>query len=379
MKKYFKYILMALVAVIFIGTFVFLYIKSQPQPEVYDEFTLQRMDIRKTTVVTGKIEPHNEVNVKPQISGIITEILKEAGETVQEGEVIAKVKVIPDMGSLSAAQSRLRLAEINRKQAQTDYDREKTLFDKGLVAADEYDKIAQALRQAREEVDAAQDNLEVVRDGVSKSNASASSTLIRSTITGLILDIPVKVGNSVILANTFNDGTTIATVANMNDLIFRGNIDETEVGRLSTGMTMKITIGALQDLKFDARLEYIAPKATDQNGANQFEIKAAVNLPSNATNIRSGYSANAEIVLAEAKNVLAVQESAIEFDGDDTYVYVIKGEGDKQTYERRKVQTGISDGINIEIRSGVKPNERIRGPKMIATEKAEPMAKHGKH
>lgn len=379
MKKYFKYILMALVAVIFIGTFVFLYIKSQPQPEVYDEFTLQRMDIRKTTVVTGKIEPRNEVNVKPQISGIITEILKEAGETVQEGEVIAKVKVIPDMGSLSAAQSRLRLAEINRKQAQTDYDREKKLFDKGLVAADEYDKIAQALRQAREEVDAAQDNLEVVRDGVSKSNASASSTLIRSTITGLILDIPVKVGNSVILANTFNDGTTIATVANMNDLIFRGNIDETEVGRLSTGMTMKITIGALQDLKFDARLEYIAPKATDQNGANQFEIKAAVNLPSNATNIRSGYSANAEIVLAEAKNVLAVQESAIEFDGDDTYVYVIKGEGDKQTYERRKVQTGISDGINIEIRSGVKPNERIRGPKMIATEKAEPMAKHGKH
>lgn len=378
MKKYFKYILMALVAVIFIGTFVFLYIKSQPQPEVYDEFTLQRMDIRKTTVVTGKIEPRNEVNVKPQISGIITEILKEAGETVQEGEVIAKVKVIPDMGLLSAAQSRLRLAEINRKQAQTDYDREKTLFDKGLVAADEYDKIAQALRQAREEVDAAQDNLEVVRDGVSKSNASASSTLIRSTITGLILDIPVKVGNSVILANTFNDGTTIATVANMNDLIFRGNIDETEVGRLSTGMTMKITIGALQDLKFDARLEYIAPKATDQNGANQFEIKAAVNLPSNATNIRSGYSANAEIVLAEAKNVLAVQESAIEFDGDDTYVYVIKGEGDKQTYERRKVQTGISDGINIEIRSGVKPNERIRGPKMLATEKAEPMAKHGK-
>lgn len=378
MKKYFKYILMALVAVIFIGTFVFLYIKSQPQPEVYDEFTLQRMDIRKTTVVTGKIEPRNEVNVKPQISGIITEILKEAGETVQEGEVIAKVKVIPDMGSLSAAQSRLRLAEINRKQAQTDYDREKALFDKGLVAADEYDKIAQALRQAREEVDAAQDNLEVVRDGVSKSNASASSTLIRSTITGLILDIPVKVGNSVILANTFNDGTTIATVANMNDLIFRGNIDETEVGRLSTGMTMKITIGALQDLKFDARLEYIAPKATDQNGANQFEIKAAVNLPSNATNIRSGYSANAEIVLAEAKNVLAVQESAIEFDGDDTYVYVIKGEGDKQTYERRKVQTGISDGINIEIRSGVKPNERIRGPKMLATEKAEPMAKHGK-
>lgn len=370
---------MALVAIIFVGTFVFLYIKSQPQPVAYDEFMPKRMDIRKTTVVTGKIEPRNEVNVKPQISGIITELLKEAGDVVQEGEVIAKVKVIPDMGQLSAAQARVRLAEINERQARTDYEREKILYDKGLVSADEYDKIAQAWRQTKEEVSASTDNLEVVRDGVSRSNASASSTLIRSTITGLILDIPVKVGNSVILANTFNDGTTIATVANMNDLIFRGNIDETEVGRLVPGMTMKITIGALQDLSFDARLEYISPKATDQNGANQFEIKAAVNLPSNATNIRSGYSANAEIVLAEAKNVLAVQESAIEFDGDDTYVYVIKGEGDKQTYERRKVQTGISDGINIEIRSGVKPNERIRGPKMIATEKAEPMAKHGKH
>lgn len=370
MKRYFKYIMMALAAVVFIGTFVFLYIKSQPKPVEYNEFEPKLMDIRKTTVVTGKIEPRNEVNVKPQISGIITEILKEAGQKVEAGEVIAKVKVIPDMSSLSAAQARVRLAGINERQARTDFEREKTLFDKGLVSADEYDKIAQALRQAREESAAAQDNLEVVRDGVSKSNASASSTLIRSTITGLILDIPVKVGNSVILANTFNDGTTIATVANMNDLIFRGNIDETEVGRLSAGMNMKITIGALQDLKFDARLEYISPKATEQNGANQFEIKAAVNLPSSSANIRSGYSANAEIVLAEAKNVLAVPESAIEFEGNDTYVYVIKGEGDKQTYERRKVQTGISDGINIEIRSGVKQNERVRGPKkMVADDK----------
>ncbi|MCI7424895.1 MAG: efflux RND transporter periplasmic adaptor subunit [Prevotella sp.] len=364
MKKYIKYILMALVAVIFIGTFVFLFIKSQPQPEVYDEFTLQRMNIRKTTVVTGKIEPRNEVNVKPQISGIITEILKEAGETVQQGEVIAKVKVIPDMGSLSAAQSRLRLAEINRKQAQTDYDREKALFDKGLVAADEYDKIAQALRQSREEVDAAQDNLEVVRDGVSKSNASASSTLIRSTITGLILDIPVKVGNSVILANTFNDGTTIATVANMNDLIFRGNIDETEVGSLVEGMDMKITIGALQNLHFQASLEYISPKAVGNNGANQFEVKAAVKAVK-GNKIRAGYSANAEIELSRAKNVLSVPESAIEFDGDKTYVYVKTNNGKKAVYERRAVKTGLSDGVDIEIKSGLTRKDVVRGPEKV--------------
>ena len=359
---------MALVAIIFVGTFVFLYIKSQPKPVEYNEFEPKQMDIRKTTVVTGKIEPRNEVNVKPQISGIITEILKEAGQKVEAGEVIAKVKVIPDMSSLSAAQARVRLAGINERQARTDFEREKTLFDKGLVSADEYDKIAQALRQAREESAAAQDNLEVVRDGVSKTNASASSTLIRSTVTGLILDIPVKVGNSVILANTFNDGTTIATVANMNDLIFRGNIDETEVGRLTTGMTMKITIGALQDLKFDARLEYISPKATDQNGANQFEIKAAVNLPTSSEQIRSGYSANAEIVLAEARGVLSVPESAIEFSGNDTFVYVVKGSGKEKTYERRKVTTGLSDGINIEIRSGLKKGETVRGPKKVAGE-----------
>ena len=368
MKRYFKYIMMALAAVVFIGTFVFLYIKSQPKPVEYNEFEPKQMDIRKTTVVTGKIEPRNEVNVKPQISGIITEILKEAGQKVEAGEVIAKVKVIPDMSSLSAAQARVRLAGINERQARTDFEREKALFDKGLVSADEYDKIAQALRQAREESAAAQDNLEVVRDGVSKTNASASSTLIRSTVTGLILDIPVKVGNSVILANTFNDGTTIATVANMNDLIFRGNIDETEVERLTTGMTMKITIGALQDLKFDARLEYISPKATDQNGANQFEIKAAVNLPTSSEQIRSGYSANAEIVLAEARGVLSVPESAIEFSGNDTFVYVVKGNGKEKTYERRKVTTGLSDGINIEIRSGLKKGETVRGPKKVAGE-----------
>jgi len=368
MKRYFKYIMMALAAVVFIGTFVFLYIKSQPKPVEYNEFEPKQMDIRKTTVVTGKIEPRNEVNVKPQISGIITEILKEAGQKVEAGEVIAKVKVIPDMSSLSAAQARVRLAGINERQARTDFEREKALFDKGLVSADEYDKIAQALRQAREESAAAQDNLEVVRDGVSKTNASASSTLIRSTVTGLILDIPVKVGNSVILANTFNDGTTIATVANMNDLIFRGNIDETEVGRLTTGMTMKITIGALQDLKFDARLEYISPKATDQNGANQFEIKAAVNLPTSSEQIRSGYSANAEIVLAEARGVLSVPESAIEFSGNDTFVYVVKGSGKEKTYERHKVTTGLSDGINIEIRSGLKKGETVRGPKKVAGE-----------
>lgn len=364
MKKYLKVIIAALVVLVFIGTFVFLYQKSKPQPVVYDEFTPKVADISKTTVITGSIEPRDEVEVKPQISGIITEIYKEAGEMVKSGEVIAKVKVIPDMGQLSSAESRVRLAEINLKQAKVNFDREKQLYDKQLVSAEEYDNVRQTLDQAREEKTAAIDALEVVRDGVSRSNASASSTLIRSTISGLILDVPVKVGNSVILSNTFNDGTTIATVADMSDLIFKGNIDETEVGQLVTGMPMRITIGALQNLKFEARLEYISPKATDNNGANQFEIKAAVTVPQGNA-IRSGYSANAEIELASAKGVLTVPESAIEFSGNDTYVYVIKGSGDDKTYERRKVTTGLSDGINIEIKSGLKKNEKVRGPQKV--------------
>ncbi|MBQ7470972.1 MAG: efflux RND transporter periplasmic adaptor subunit [Prevotella sp.] len=374
MRKYLKLLAAALVACVFVGMFVFLWLKSQPKPEVYDEFVPELKDLRKTTVVTGKIEPRNEVSVKPQISGIITEILKEAGDVVQEGEVIATVKVIPDMQQLSSAQSRVRLASINVQQAKTDYERMKVLFDKGLVSADEYDKLRQAYEQAREEVAAANDQLEVVRDGVSRSNASASSTLIRSTITGLILDIPVKVGNSVILSNTFNDGTTIATVANMNDLIFRGNIDETEVGQLVVGMPMKITIGALQNLNFEARLEYISPKAVESNGANQFEMKAKVDLAHqdqkkvSAGSIRSGYSANAEIVLAEARHALCIPESAIEFSGNDTFVYLVKGEGKNKTYERRRVTTGLSDGLQIEIKQGLSKADRVRGPKQVTEE-----------
>ena len=367
MKKYLKIILAAIVALLFVGTFVFLYMKSKPQPVVYDEFTAKVADISKTTVVTGTIEPRDEVEVKPQISGIITAIYKEAGDKVEAGEVIAKVKVIPDMGQLSSAESRMRLADVNLKQAKVNLDRERQLYDKQLVSAEEYDNVRQAYDQAREEKLAAVDALEVVRDGVSSSNASASSTLIRSTISGLVLDVPVKVGNSVILSNTFNDGTTIATVADMGDLIFKGNIDETEVGRLVTGMAMKITIGALENLKFDASLEYISPKATDNNGANQFEIKAAVDVPL-GSDIRSGYSANAEIELASAKDVLAVPESAIEFSGEDTYVYVVKGEGEDKTYERRKVTTGLSDGINIEIKSGLKKGEKVRGPQRVSGE-----------
>lgn len=357
MKKYGKVIALALFAIVLVGIFVFLYRQSRPEEIRYEQVSPSVKDIRKTTVVTGKIVPRDEINIKPQISGIITELYKEAGESVKEGEVIAKVKVIPEMSSLSAAQSRVRLSEINLKQAEKDLEREQSLYDKELVSREEYDKVKQTKDQAKEEYDAAVDALEVVRDGVSRSNAKSSSTLIRSTISGLVLDVPVKVGNSVIQSNTFNDGTTIAVVADMNDLIFDGKIDETEVGKLTEGMGMKITIGALQDLTFDAILEYIAPKAMENNGTNEFQIKAAVTVPGEEK-IRSGYSANAEIVLQHADGVLSIPENTIEFAGDSTFVYVM---GADSIYARKPVRTGLSDGINIEVKSGVEAGDRLRG------------------
>ena len=308
--------------------------------------------------------------MKPQISGIITELLKEAGQRVEAGEVIAKLKVIPDMNQLASAESRVRLSRINCEQAKTDYERQKTLFDKGLIAANDYEKVRQAYNQAREEVAVAQEQLELTRDGVSASNANSSNTLVRSTISGIILDIPVKVGNSVILTNTFNEGTTIATVADMNNLIFRGNVDETEVGRLTKGMPMQITIGALQDLRFSAALEYISPKAVANGGANQFEIKAAVAADADSdVLIRSGYSATAQIVLDEAAGVLSIPEAAIEFSGDSAFVYLVGGTEADPVYTRKAVGIGLSDGIHIEVRKGLKAGDRVRGNQLEASAK----------
>ena len=357
MKKYGKVLVFMAFVLVLVAVFVFLYMQTKPEEILYEKVSPVVKDIDKMTVVTGKIVPRDEINVKPQISGIITEVFKEPGESVKEGEVIAKVKVIPEMSSLSSAQSRVRLSEINLNQAQINLDREQELFDKLLISREEYEKVLQARDQAKAEYDAAVDALEVIRDGVSSSNASSSSTLIRSTISGLVLDVPVKVGNSVILSNTFNDGTTIAVVADMNDLIFDGKIDETEVGRLKEGMPVTITVGALKDLSFEAVLEYISPKANENNGTNEFQIKAAVTVPSDVK-MRSGYSANARIVLERAEGVLTIPESTLEFAGDTVYVNVL---GDDDEYHRRDISTGISNGIDIEVKSGITKDDVLKG------------------
>ncbi len=367
MKKFFKIFALVLLGVILISTFYFLWKKSQPEKVVYQIETVKTGNVENSIVATGKVSPRDEILIKPQISGIITEITKHAGEYVTAGEIIAKVKVVPDIAQLNSAESRLSVAKISLTQVKAEYDRQKQLFGKGVISKEDMDASEAAYRKAKEELETSVDNIDIIKTGISKKTAQYSNTQIRSTITGMILDIPVKVGNSVIQANTFNDGTTIASVANMGDLLFIGKIDETEVGRIHTDMTMKLSVGALNNVKFDANLEYIAPKGTEENGAVLFEIKGAAKIPP-SVKIRAGYSANAEIVVEQAVDVLTIPESSITFEDKKPYVYVLQSEKPEQVFLRRAITTGLSDGINIEVKTGLKKGEKIRG---LAIDKTE--------
>ena len=359
MKKFFKILGLVVLVALILGTFVFLWKKSRPVVVTYEIVGVTKGNIEKKAVATGKVEARNEIQIKPQIAGIIAELYKEAGQTVKKDEVIARIKVIPDMVSLNSAQSRVNIAHINLKQAETDYNRQKELYGKNVISKEDFEKSLVSLKSSKEEYEAAKDNLDLTKDGITKKSGAQSNTLIRSTIDGMILDIPVKVGNSVIQTNSFNEGTTIATIANMNDMLFIGKVDETEVGRIHKGMPLKLSIGALNDQKFNATLEYISPKGTEESGAILFEVKAAARIPSNVF-VRSGYSANAEIVLNSVQDVIMIPESVIEFNKDTASVQVLKTK-DPQTFKRRIIKTGLSDGINIEVKSGLKKGEKLRG------------------
>jgi len=359
MKKIGRIILIIVIVAVVVFTFWFLWNKSRPQVTEYEIIIPEKGTIENRTVATGKVEPRDEILIRPQISGIVSAVLKEAGQKVKFGDIIATVKVIPEMGQLNAVESRVRVAEINLKQAETEYARQQRLIQSGVISKEEFDATEAIFKKAKEELTNAIDALDIVREGVSKKYAGVSNTQIRSTISGMILDIPVKAGNSVIQANTFNDGTVIASIANMNDLIFRGTIDETEVGKIKTGMPIKLTIGALNSTTFDAVLEYIAPKGTELNGAVLFEIKAAVTVPDTVF-VRAGYSANAEIVLAKADSVLTIPESSVQFSNDTAFVHILKREA-PQEFERKNVTVGLSDGIRIEVKEGLTVEDRIRG------------------
>ncbi|MDD4142630.1 MAG: efflux RND transporter periplasmic adaptor subunit [Bacteroidales bacterium] len=361
MKKFFKILVFIVLAALVVGTFVFLWQKSKPKAVEYEAVSPEYRTIEKKTIINGKIEPRDEVLLKPQISGIITDIYKESGQFVKAGEVIAKVKVVPDISQLSSAESQLKIAKINMEQIETQYNREKKLYESGVVTAESFETTESGYLKAKEEIANAEETIDIIKEGMSKSTQQYSNTQIKSTISGMILNIPVKVGNSVIQTNTFNDGTTIATIADMNNLIFIGKVDETEVGRIKEGNEVKLTIGAMQNTSCQAILEYIAPKGTLENGATTFEIKAAVK-PVDSGYIRSGYSANGEIITERHENVLSIPESTLEFSNDSTFVYVLTDAKEQENkYKKTPVTTGLSDGLFIEVVEGIDKETSIRG------------------
>lgn len=353
-----------LVVLIILGGFGYtlwhLYDKSQEPPVVYETAKAFTSDIIRKTVATGTIAPKKEVAIKPRVSGIIEKVYVEEGQMIKNGDAIAKVKIVPDMVSLNNAQNRVQMAQLAVQDAQQNHDRQKPLLDQGVIALAEFQPFKTQLLNAQQELLAAESNLQLIEEGALKNSGNTSNTIIRSTASGMVLEVPMKEGNSVIESNTFNEGTTIATIADMGQMIFEGKVDESEVGKIKEGMDLMITIGALEGHTFGARLDHISPKGVEENGAIQFKIKAEVELQKDVF-IRSGYSANADIVLERKDSVLAIPEALLIFGNhpDSTFVEV---ETSPQVFEKRPVVLGLSDGIKIEVVSGIDTSDNIKKP-----------------
>ena len=358
MKTFFRILLLVIFLGIFGWTLWFLYQKDQQPPEVFETTQADYRDIVKKSVATGSVVPRNEIFIKPQISGIIQSIHVKPGDIISSGDLIAKVKVIPNMVSLNNAENRVNRGKISLENSTLDYNRNSQLLDKQVISQAEFQPFELAKKQALEELNAAEDALAIVKDGVSKKTGNSSNTLIRSTVKGMVLDVPVEEGFNVIEANNFNDGTTIASVADMENLIFQGQVDESEVEKLELGMTLLMNIGAIEDNEFTATLEYISPKGVQEEGAIKFEIEAAVKLDTNSF-IRAGYSANANVVLDRRDNVLSIDEGLISFEDEDAFVEV---ETSEQVFEKRKIELGLSDGIYVEVLSGISEEDKIKQP-----------------
>ncbi|NAS32088.1 efflux RND transporter periplasmic adaptor subunit [Flavobacteriaceae bacterium R38] len=357
MKKILKYLF---IGVIIIGLFyvVVRVFKTNSKPAItFETMTLKKETIINKVVATGKVVPEDEVNIKPQISGIIEKIYLEEGAKVRAGDLIARVKVVPNEQSLNTARGRVRNAQIGLDNSKIEYDRNKTLFDRGVVSSQDFNAIKLTYDRAIQELENAKNDLKIIREG-SAGGSSIANTNIRATVSGTVLEIPVKEGDQVIQSNNFNDGTTIATIADLSKMIFEGKVDEAEVGKLHIDMPLKISLGAIQDKEFDAKLRFVAPKGVEEQGAVQFKIEGDVNLDE-AYFIRAGYSANASIVIEKKDSILSIREALLMFDKktEKPYVEVEVGE---QKFERRDIEIGISDGINAEIISGLTEEDKIK-------------------
>jgi HlyD family secretion protein len=358
MKKILSILLGLVLLSAFAGTLYYLWSKSEEPPVVHQTASPYVKTILRKTVATGSVVPRKEVAIKPQVSGIITKLHVEPGDTVRRGDLIARIQIVPDMVNLNAAENRLERARIALADAERELERAETLRADGVISEIDFRARQLAFDNARAEVTGAADNLELIRKGSTAKTDKTTNTLVRATIDGMVLEVPVEEGNSVIETNTFNEGTTIATVADMDELIFEGKVDESEVGKIRPGMELLLTIGAIEDEQFQATLEHIAPKGIEENGAIQFQIRAALAEQQDRL-IRANYSANADIVLDRRDDVLAIDESLLQFDEGKPYVEV---ETAPQTFERRDIETGISDGISIEVVSGIGADDKVKKP-----------------
>lgn len=363
MRQFKKWLLAGLFALAVLLTFYYLWSNGQEEEQTYEIVSVQAGDeLSEKLTLTGRIVPRDQVEIKPQIAGIISELLIEPGAEVQAGDVIARISVVPEMMQVSNAEAQLSELRITYERLKAVHERNKSLAEADLLSKEELERSEAELKQVRVRLDAAVEGLELIRKGVSSRSSKESTTLVRSTIAGKILSIPVKVGSSVIQANTFNPGTTIAVVANMNDLIFEGNADETEIGKLQLGQRMSISVGALPEERLSAVIDYVAPQGETTGSITRFPIKGGIQglNPALVAKIRSGYSANAEILIREAKNVLSLPEGCISYRNDSTYVHYVLQEEPLQT-EERPVQLGLSTGAKVEVRSGLKQGDKVRG------------------
>lgn len=339
---------------LFLGTGFFLYQKSQKPKEVFSTEKAFKTDIIKKSVATGSVMPRREIAIKPRVSGVLEKIYIQAGQYVKQGELLAKIKIIPNSANLNSAESSLNRAKIEFENSKKELERQEKLYKEKLISEFEYNQYVVNFNKAKEGIQAAENNLQIVREGTSKTGTS--TTLVHSTVSGMVLDVPVKEGSSVIESNNFNEGTTIAIVADMNEMIFSGKVDEGEVEKIKVGMELDLTIGAIEGKKYKAKLEFISPKGINDQGTIQFEIKASIQLKPEDF-LRSGYSANADIILAKKENVIAISESLLQFGKDSVYVEVEKA---TDLFVKKLIKTGLSDGINVEIISGITLEDKIK-------------------
>ena len=358
MKKSVTIFILVFIIATFGAAMYYLYSKNKEDPVVYDTEKPSVQNVVNKTVATGSILPLEEVLIKPNISGVIEEIYVEGGDLVEANDLIAKIKVIPNLASLNQAKNAIETAQIALNDEKRRYERQRGLFQKGVISKEEMESAEVSYQQSKQSFNAAKQNYDIVKTGSTKGLGTAANTLIRSTISGMVLDIPVEVGNQVIQSNNFNEGTTVAALADVNRMIFDGKVDESEVGKIKEGFPLEVTVGAMENITFNAVLDYIAPKGKLENGAIQFEIKGTLQ-KTDTTFIRAGLSANASIILARADSVLTIKEGLVQFDEKTKEPFVELKKGEKE-FERREITLGISDGLNVEVKEGLSPDDEIK-------------------